>query len=72
MNFLRTTIAMLFADHIEREEAKRRERERQRINIVLHQITDPAEAVGECLIDETTKTDHDPTERTRRAPIDRR
>ena len=71
MFLFRATIAALFRSRIEREQKEKQERERRKIAALLRDITDPAEAVGECLIEEPTKTDHDATQRIQpRASLD--
>lgn len=72
MSFIRSTIAALFRSRIEREQKEKQERERRKTALLLRDITDPAIAVGECLMTEepTKKTDHDATQRiqSRAAP----
>ncbi len=71
MFLFRATIAALFRSRIEREQKEKQERERRKIAALLRDITDPAEAVGECLIEQPTKNDHDATQRQQpRAGID--
>lgn len=61
----------LFRSRIEREQKEKQERERRKIAALLRDITDPAEAVGECLIEEPKKPDHDATQRIQpRASLD--
>ena len=71
MFLFRATIAALFRSRIEREQKEKQERERRKIAALLRDITDPAEAVGECLIEEPKKPDHDATQRIQpRASLD--
>jgi len=71
MFLFRATIAALFRSRIEREQKEKQERERRKIAALLRDITDPAEAVGECLIEQTKKPDHDATQRPQpRASLD--
>lgn len=50
MFLFRATIAALFRSRVEREQKEKQERERRKIAALLRDITDPAEAVGECLM----------------------
>lgn len=70
MSFFRSTIAALFRSRIEREQKEKQERDRRKTALLLRDITDPAIAVGECLIEQPTKNDHDATQRiqSRAAP----
>ena len=56
MNIIESTIAFLFRPSVD---AGKLERQHQQTCRILRNITDPAEAVGECLTERTTKNDHD-------------
>ena len=71
MFLFRATLAALFRSRIEREQKEKQERERRKTALLLRDITDPAIAVGECLIEQPTKNDHDATQRPQpRASLD--
>ncbi len=65
MSILESTIAFLFRAKVDPEKAQR---DRQRTAYLLRQITDPAESVGECLIEQPPKSDHDTTTATAPKP----
>jgi hypothetical protein len=68
MTIIESTIAFLFRPKVDLEKI---EFEKQRTRRLLRNITDPAEAVGECLIEQPTKNDHDTdTQREPRAATD--
>ncbi len=56
MTIIESTFAFLFRSKVDLEKI---EIEKQRTRRLLRDITDPAEAVGECLTEEPRKTDHD-------------
>ena len=58
MNLIESTIALLFRPTIDPHKVQR---EQQRTARLLRDITDPAESVGECLMDKPNNNDHDTT-----------
>ena len=65
MTLLESTFAFLFRRHAPVE---KHEVERRKTCSILRNITDPAEAVAECLIEQPTKNDHDTAVHKRATP----
>lgn len=57
MTIIESTIAFLFRPSVKL--APKEDRHRQKTCRILRDITDPAESVAECLVEQSKTTDHD-------------